>query len=373
MSGSSHHRAEGDGFWISLDSGISISWADAKSGQNHHQREEQAFAALLAPLLAPIAEILVKHRAEVTRGGGSQPLRRRLNRVGRGTTICEIEVQAGEKAGQLPRVFEEIIALVTTAVERSERVITLTGSTGNLGRRLVPLLESHGHLRLLSRSNPGAREGTPWQKGDLRSGDGVYSALQGSEVVVHAASAPFKETVATDVEGTRKLLEHAAATHVRHLVYVSIVGIEKVPTDYYRAKLAAEALVKASPVPWTIVRATQFFELIDFMLGKLAPLPGVLAVPNLRFQPIDAGEVASEIARRAMEPPAGVVQLGGPQELTMRELADAWIKARREWRLKLPVGAPNAAARAIRDGGLAGAPKLGVRTWAQWLTEKYPA
>src|SRR4051794_6980079 len=130
-------------------------------------------------------------------------------------------------------------------------VVLVTGGTGVLGRHVVSLARERGHdVRVLSR-----RPGAGTHVGDLATGAGVAEAARGAELVVHAAS-DTRRLGRSDLEQTRRLL--AAARDARHLLFISIVGIDAIPYAYYRRKLACERAVAASGVPHTTLRATQF-------------------------------------------------------------------------------------------------------------------
>jgi uncharacterized protein YbjT (DUF2867 family) len=165
--------------------------------------------------------------------------------------------------------------------------ILVTGGTGVLGRRAVDRLRAAGHeTRVLSRSG---RPGTI--QGDLLTGAGLDGAVDGVETIVHCASNPYRKTRRTDVGGTELLLQAAARAGVSHVVFISIVGVDRNPYyPYFRVKLDAESVVERSPVPWTILRATQFHDLVLKALRLLDRLPAVMPIPGgVLFQPIDVG------------------------------------------------------------------------------------
>ena len=197
----------------------------------------------------------------------------------------------------------------------------------------------------------------------------MEGALRGAEIVVHAATAPGRDAQATDVAGTERLLHAAAHAGVQHLVYVSIVGVDRVPVDYYRRKLAAEALVRAGPVPWTIVRGTQLHGFMAAMLRRLALGPIGVAPAGFRCQPVDTGEFADALWRAVDDGPAGrASDAGGPELLTWTAMLRVWMAAhgRRPRVLALPV--PGSAAAALRRGdGTAPAHPVGRVTWEAWL------
>jgi uncharacterized protein YbjT (DUF2867 family) len=152
------------------------------------------------------------------------------------------------------------------------RDVLITGGTRRLGRRVVDRLCAEGmEPRVMSRS---ARPGTI--KGDLLTGEGIEAAVRGVDTIIHSAQSPARKSRRTAVEGTERLLEIAAGAGVSHFVYISVVGLERVPLSYYREKLDAERLVERSPVPWTILRSTQFH---DFVLSMVRSWTACLTSP----------------------------------------------------------------------------------------------
>src|SRR5438445_2033117 len=157
--------------------------------------------------------------------------------------------------------------------------VLVTGGTGALGREVVTQLRAKGHrARILSRK-PGA--GADWVQGDLVTGAGLELAVKDVDAIVHAASDALdpRKYHATDVLGTRRLLAMAREAGVRHVVYISIVGMDGVAYPYYKSKLAAEAVMRENIVPWTMLRATQFNTLIDVFLEGMSRLPRLALVP----------------------------------------------------------------------------------------------
>jgi uncharacterized protein YbjT (DUF2867 family) len=226
----------------------------------------------------------------------------------------------------------------------ADDTILVTGGTGTLGRELVARLRGAGaDPRVLSR-----KAGPDHAVGDLDTGAGLVDALRGASVVVHAATRNGH-----DVAGTERLVAAAREAGVRpHLIYVSIVGIDRVPLPYYQEKLAVERLVEVSGLPWTIQRITQFHTLLDMLFGaqRLLPVLAVLAATDV--QPIDVRDAAERISALTSEAPAGrVPDLGGPQVRPMADLGAAWLAARGSRRRVLPVRLPGGIGRGFRDGG----------------------
>lgn len=256
--------------------------------------------------------------------------------------------------------------------------ILVTGGTGTLGRLLVEQLAAQGHtVRVMSRcAQPSAADAAlEWAVADLGSGAGLADAVAGVDAIIHAASSPGRGAEQVDVIGTERLVGLAAAAGVGHLVYISIVGIERIPVAYYRHKLAAEARVMQGGVPWSIQRATQFPELIDGMLRGAARLP-VLALPtDFQFQVVEPGELARRLCTVVAAGPAGrLPDMGGPQLLTLGEMARAWRVTRGLRRPILHLPLPGGAARAFRRGyNTCPDHTDGAVTWAEWLARTYGA
>jgi uncharacterized protein YbjT (DUF2867 family) len=234
--------------------------------------------------------------------------------------------------------------------------ILVTGGTGGLGRPTVDRLRAAGHdVRVLSR-----RPGTGHVVGDLATGAGLTAALDGVDTVLHLATNRRKDTPATAV-----LLE--AAKHVKHVVFISIVGVERIPYGYYRDKVACERLVAASGIPFTILRATQFHDFVGDFLRAQRRMPVILAL-GVPVQTIAVEEVADRLVELAGAAPAGRVDdIGGPEITQLTELAAIWQHAfrtrKRVWMLHLP-GRLIAAFRAGHH--TTGLPGYGRGTFAQY-------
>ncbi|MFE7743622.1 SDR family oxidoreductase [Nocardia sp. NPDC057455] len=240
--------------------------------------------------------------------------------------------------------------------------ILVTGGTGALGRLVVDRLRESGHdVRVLSR-----RPGAGTHVGDLRTGTGVAEAAADTDVIVHAAS-DFRRAGGSDLAQTENLLRQAR--EVRHLLYVSIVGIDRIPFRYYRNKLACERAVIDSGVPHTILRATQFHELIAAVLQTVEKWPVAPLPPDFRFQPVAAADVARRLAALAEGQPLGrAPDFGGPEVRTMAQLAQVWQAARQRPRRIVPLPVPGRIGSAFR-AGLNTCPDHpdGTQTWAQFV------
>ncbi|SCE86639.1 Uncharacterized conserved protein YbjT, contains NAD(P)-binding and DUF2867 domains [Micromonospora coriariae] len=252
--------------------------------------------------------------------------------------------------------------------------VLVTGASGRLGHAVLARLRDDGiRVRAASR-RPRTGGEVEWVVTDLATGEGLTEAVAGVDAVLHLASAPQgRRTYQVDVLGTRRLVVAAGAAGVQHLVYVSIVGVDRVPIPYYRHKLAAEQVVAAGPVPWSVLRATQFPQFLDDMLAASARLGPVIGDRAVLAQPVDTGEVAARLAARLVAGPlGGIEEYGGPQVLRFDEAVRAWQKARGSRRPLLPVRIPGRLGRELRAGGLVTEvlPR-GVRTWADHLADTY--
>jgi uncharacterized protein YbjT (DUF2867 family) len=254
--------------------------------------------------------------------------------------------------------------------------VLVTGGTGALGRHVVTQLRSRGHrARILSRRPGGHVDAV---EGDLASGAGLVKAVAGMDAIVHAASATTQLTKSrlVDVVGTRRLLAMAREAGVRHVVYVSIVGMEGVAYPYYKAKLAAEAVVEENIVPWSILRATQFHTLMETFLEVFAKPPLVAAVPyRWQFQPVDPSEVADRLVGIVLDSPSGrMPDFGGPEVRTFKSIADSWIKARKLNKRLIPLPLPFKFSRQVAAGCLlAPGHADGKITFEQYLQNEHPA
>jgi uncharacterized protein YbjT (DUF2867 family) len=255
--------------------------------------------------------------------------------------------------------------------------ILVTGGTGTLGRFVVPRLRDVGcKVRVLSRRSREAGEGIEFVTGDLATGEGIEAAVEGAEIIVHCAGSSKG-----DEEKTRNLVRAASRAGARHLVYISVVGADRVPIlsgidramfGYFASKLAAERVVADSGLPWTILRATQFHDAILIVARALAKLPVMPVFAGFRFQPVDAGEVAARLVQLTLGEPSGLVpDLGGPQVYTMADLLRGYLHANHRHRLIIPVWLPGQAARAYRAGAnLALDHADGKRTWEEFLADR---
>ena len=255
--------------------------------------------------------------------------------------------------------------------------ILVTGGTGTLGRQVVPRLREAGcDVRVLSRRTRDAADGIEYVTGDLLKDEGTQAAVDGAGIIVHCAGG-----AKGDDEATRNLVRAASLAGTQHLVYISVVGADRIPIvsgidramfGYFGSKLAAERAVADSGLPWTTLRATQFHDLCLKTAQQMAKLPVIPVPAGFRFQPVDAGEVAARLVELALGTPAGLVpDMAGPRVYRMADLLRGYLQARRKHRLMVPVRLPGKAARAVRAGAnLAPERAVGHRTWEDFLAER---
>jgi uncharacterized protein YbjT (DUF2867 family) len=247
--------------------------------------------------------------------------------------------------------------------------ILVTGGTGTVGRQVVPLLRAAGaDLRVFSRKRHEPADGIEYVTGDLFKDEGIDAALDGIETLVHLAGGQKGDEVVA-----RNLMRAAAMAEVEHVVLISVIGADRVPLAWMKSQVETEQAVVDSGVPYTILRAAQFHDLVLKMVEGMAKLPVVPNPGGLRFQPVDARDVAARLAELALGTPAGrVPDLAGPKVYGMGELVRGYLEARGKRRLTLPVRIPGKAGRAYRAGdnlSLEGADR-GTRTWEDFLDER---
>lgn len=204
--------------------------------------------------------------------------------------------------------------------------IVVLGGTGLIGTKVVRILQQQGHDVLAASA----------RTVDLLTGRGLSEALQGAEIVVDLTNSPsFEDSAVMNffVTSARNLFPAETAAGVRHHVALSIVGADlMVNIGYMRAKVAQENAIKSSGVPYTIVRATQFFEFVG-ALADSGTSDNTVRLSNVVMQPIAAEDIAAAVAKVALQPPKnGYVNVAGPDRVTQDDLARAFLKARNDSR-----------------------------------------
>lgn len=200
--------------------------------------------------------------------------------------------------------------------------VVVIGGTGLIGSRLVVKLREQGQETLAASPNSGVNSIT---------GEGLAEAMKGASVVVDVSNAPSWEDAAVMnffETSTRNLLSHEAAAGVRHHVALSVVGSERMlESGYFRAKIAQENLIKASSIPYSIVRATQFFEFVKG-IADFSTVGNKVCLPSVLIQPMAADDVAAGVGRVAVGKPInGTVEIGGPEQFLLDELVRLGLAA----------------------------------------------
>ena len=255
--------------------------------------------------------------------------------------------------------------------------VLVTGGTGTLGRHVVPRLQAAGRsVRVLTRRHTPDHDGIHYVTGDLHTGEGIDAAVEGVSAIMHCAG-----DGRGDATMTQNLVRAVVAQGATpHLVFISVVGADCVPVGgidrllffYFQNKLAAEQVVADSGLPWTTLRATQFYDLIVWVAQKLTTLPLVPVPAGIRFQPVETDEVAARLAELALGAPAGLVpEMAGPRIYGLDELIQRYLSATQRQRPIVSVPLPTRAAGAIRAGAnLAPEQAVGHRTWEEFLADR---
>jgi uncharacterized protein YbjT (DUF2867 family) len=256
----------------------------------------------------------------------------------------------------------------------------VTGGTGTLGSLVVPRLRDAGcGVRVLSRRTREAQPGIEYVAGDLDTGEGIEAAVEGADTIVHLAGSNKG-----DEEKTQRLVRAASRAGTPHLVYISVVGADRVPVEsavdramfgYFASKRAAERVVEDSGLPWTMLRATQFHTIILMVARMMSKLPVIPLPAGFRFQPVNADEVAARLVELALAAPAGLApDLAGPRIYTTDELIRSYLRATYQRRAILPIWLPGKAARAVKGGAnLSPDRAVGRHTWEEFLADHVSA
>jgi len=210
----------------------------------------------------------------------------------------------------------------TTETKGKLMKIVVIGGTGLIGTKVVNNLREQGHEVVAASPSRGINSIT---------GEGLAAALTGAQVVVDVSNAPSWEDKAVlefFEASTRNLLAAEATAGVRHHVALSVVGTDRLlASGYFRAKMAQEKLIQASPIPYTIVRATQFFEFVGGIANSTTSGQTV-RLPSALIQPILSDDVAAAVARVALEQPLNsLVDLAGPDANPIDEVVRQYLKA----------------------------------------------
>ncbi len=243
--------------------------------------------------------------------------------------------------------------------------IVVIGGSGLIGKKLVTNLRQHGHEVVAASPSSGVNTVT---------GEGLARALAGAQVVVDVANAPSWEDSAVlaffETSG-RNLLASEAAAGVGHHVALSVVGTDRLlASGYFRAKMAQEKLIKASPIPYTIVRATQFFEFVGG-IAQSATEGQTVRLPPVLMQPIAADDVAAVMADVALaEPLNGTFDLAGPEPIRQDDLVRQFLNATGDARKVMSDASALYYGINVNDQSLTPDenPRLGTTRFSDWLS-----
>jgi uncharacterized protein YbjT (DUF2867 family) len=248
--------------------------------------------------------------------------------------------------------------------------IVVIGGSGLIGKKLVSILRQWGHEVVPASPSTGVNAVT---------GEGLAEALAGAQVVVDVANAPSWEDAAVlefFEKSGRNLLAAEAVAGVKHHIALSVVGTDRMlASGYFRAKMAQENLIKASPVPYTIVRATQFFEFVEG-IAQSAIDGETVRLPPAVMQPILSDDVAALLAEVVSEPPAnGQIEIAGPDPIRMDALIQRFLTANGDTRNVVTDNNARYFGTAVDDQSLSpsGKPRLGPTHFDEWLQRTVPA
>jgi uncharacterized protein YbjT (DUF2867 family) len=238
--------------------------------------------------------------------------------------------------------------------------VVVIGGTGLIGKKLTPLLRQRGHEAVPASPSTGV---------NALTGEGLAGAMAGADVVADVSNAPSwadDAVMAFFDASTRNLLAAEKAAGVRHHVALSVVGADRMPgSGYMRAKVNQEELIEAGGVPYTIVRATQFFEFLGWLAGKDDPV----RLPSAPMQPLAADDVAAALADVCVGAPAdGMVELAGPETLPIAEFVGRYLAASGDMRTVVadPQALYSGALLDSRGLNPGANPRLGPTRFADW-------
>lgn len=209
--------------------------------------------------------------------------------------------------------------------EKTNMKVVVIGGTGLIGSKVVAKLSERGYEAMSASPDSGV---------NTLTGEGLAEVLEGASVVVDVSNSPsFEDAAVMEFfeTSTRNLLKYEAAAGVGHHVALSVVGCDRLPdSGYLRAKVAQEKLIQESSIPYSIVRATQFFEFLK-RIADSATEGNLIRLPSVRFQPLAADDVAKVVAKTAVGSPLnGVIEVAGPEQYRFNEFISMGLNARND-------------------------------------------
>lgn len=251
--------------------------------------------------------------------------------------------------------------------------ILVTGGTGALGRQVVSQLAPTAHTVSVLSRRTALPDGFPecqLRTADLATGQGLTDALTGVDAVIHCASNPGDLRGRTDVNGTQNLIAAARAGSAPQIIYISIVGCDQIPVPYYKAKHRAEQIVEQSGLPWAVLRATQFHDLLHQILRACSKPPVAIVPKGFRFQPVNSGDVADILIDVTVQ---GLTRrqpdFGGPEEADIRHWMDLYLTHSRHTKRVIEAPVPGRIGSAFRAGkNTVRSGERGAGTFEEFLT-----
>ena len=244
--------------------------------------------------------------------------------------------------------------------------IVVIGGTGLIGSKLVSKLREQGHEAVAAAPNTGV---------NTLTGEGLAEVLKGASVVVDVSNSPSWDDAAVlnfFETSTRNILKAEGAAGVKHHVALSVVGTDRLSeSGYFRAKIAQEKLIRESPIPYSIVHATQFFEFLKG-LADISMVGDKVHLPHALFQPMAADDVASVVARVAVGPPVnGMVEIAGPEQFRVDDLVRRRMASLKDSREVIPDSNARYGGAKIGEKTLlpANSAMLGETRFETWLTQ----
>ena len=240
----------------------------------------------------------------------------------------------------------------------------IIGGTGLIGRKLAANLQAGGHEVIAASPSTGV---------DSVTGAGLPAALQGADIVIDVSNSPsLEEGPVLDFfrRSTTNLLAAAKAAHIKHYIALSVVGADRInDSPYLRAKRAQESLIEAGGVPFTILRATQFFEFLD-AIASGSTADGSVRLSTARFQPLSASDVAAALAQIAADPPEnGAVEVAGPEASSLADFVKRYLALKGDARVVIADSDAKYFGASLDRDGLApvGQSLIGPTLLSDWL------
>lgn len=264
--------------------------------------------------------------------------------------------------------------------------ILVTGGTGVLGKAVSKIFldkqidfivgSRNQDTKNYNNDNTASNVNVKWVRMDLTKNDGLNKFIPDDiDTILHLASIPTQKIDGQpgDIVLARNLLNSIPKKNIKHFIYCSIVGIDKIPFAYYQGKLECERLIKESDIPYTILRATQFHDFIDAIISKMVSLPIGIVPKALKVQPIQVEAVAMELVKINEGSPLNrTYDIGGPKTYDFGEITTSLLQARNQQKLVLNFPVIGKVMRTFTDGyNTCDSVSSNSNTWEEYLSNKY--